>query len=236
MMTTTMNVQMRTKRLRRAAALGVASLVVATAAASAQEQIGCLRGKPLPDCKTFWIVEMQGLIPMAQTSRMVTYSGDWTYAYEAKAFDNAVEWNIGHMVNVGDGYAAGGVFTVGSGNTDPLTGIRVRGRKWLAKDLSVEVEGGLLRTNAADTHFPGANGWTADLRLNIRDQGSFFVRYDGVSLPEESYPDMNGHFDPGGIHHGLSLGASAGSVPALVGTGALGLFYVVVFALYAGWD
>jgi hypothetical protein len=32
-----------------------------------------------------------------------------------------------------------------------------------------------------------------------------------------------GYYDPGGTQHALSVGLSAGSVPALIGTGALGV-------------
>ncbi|HKJ00972.1 MAG TPA: hypothetical protein VJ997_00920 [Longimicrobiales bacterium] len=224
------------KMMRGAAAAATGMLLVAPSGVSAQEQIGCFRGKPLPDCKTFWIVEMQGLIPMAQTTRRVTSgSDDYRYTVEVKAFENVVEWNVGHMVNVGEGYALGGIITVGTGGSDPLTGLRLRGRKWLNKDLSLELEAGLLRTDGGGSRFAGLSGWTSDLRLNIRDQGSFFVRYDGVSLPEQSYP-FNSYLDPGGVHHGISLGASAGSVPALVATGALGIFYAVLVALYIGSD
>jgi len=214
-----------------------ASLLLATAGvASGQEQIGCFRGKPLPDCKTFWIVEMQGLVPVAQTTRTVSSGGGgYEYSYQAKAFGNAVEWNLGHMVNVGEGYALGGIFTVGSGNSDPLTGVRLRARKWLGENLSLELEAGLLRSDAGGSRYAGVSGWSSDVRLNIRDQGSFFVRYDGVSLAPDAFP-LNDYFDPGGGHHGLFLGASAGSVPALVGTGALGIGVIVLFALLWEYD
>ena len=105
----------------------------------------------------------------------------------------------------------------------------------MGKDLSVEVEAGVLSSEAVYGDGAIVNGWTSDLRLNIRDQGSFFVRYDGVSVPEQSYP-VNDYFDPGATHHGLSLGATAGSFPALVATGSLGIVYAVLFALYWEYD
>lgn len=227
---------MTTKRPWRAA-MAVAGLLLAfPGGASAQEQVGCFRGKALPECRSFWIVEMQGLIPLVQNTRTVTSGGGgYEYVYREKAFDNQVEWNVGHMVNVGEKWAVGGVITVGTGGTDPLTGIRVRGRRWLGKDLSLEMEAGVLSSDAAWDAPRVFNGWTSDLRLNIRDQGSFFLRYDGVSVPAQSYP-YNNHFDPGAVHHGLSLGASAGSVPALVGTGAVGVLYAVLLALYLEYD
>ena len=72
------------------------------------------------------------------------------------------------------------------------------------------------------------------MRFNIRDQGAFYLRWDVVPLPEESQPW--GYYDPGGTQQGLSLGVSTGSVPVLIGTGALGITWAVLVAMYAGWD
>jgi hypothetical protein len=152
-----------------------------------------------------------------------------------EAFTETLEWNLGHMVNVSPGWALGGLFTIGTGNDDALTGIKLRARRWMSRDVSVELEGGILRTNANNAVYPGVTGSTADLRLNIRDQGSFFVRWDGVRLPSVEpilVPGEFGYADPGGFQHGISVGASAGSIPALIGTGALGLAYTILFGLY----
>ena len=222
----------RRRRLALAFALAIPGI---PGTAQAQEQIGCLRGQPLPSCKSFWVMEMQGFVPLGQSTRTITYDGEPYYSFQAEAFDNQLEWNVGHMLNLGARHAVGAVFTVGTGGPDPLTGIKLRGRRWLGRDLSLEVETGLLRSDAGGTWWAGANGWTTDVRFNIRDQGSFFLRYDRLSLPEESVPDYNGYFDPGGVYDGVSVGASAGSIPALVGTGALGLALVILFSL-ADWS
>ncbi len=218
------------RTLRGAIAAGVltvGTVLAAAPSATAQEQVGCLRGRPLPACKTFWIVEMQGSVPLAQTRRTVVYGGDIQQG--ADAFEEVLEWNVGHMVNLTPTFAVGGEFTLGTGHTDVLTGMRLRARRWLSEDVSVELEGGLLRTDAGASRYPGVYGGTMDVRLNIRDQGSFYVRWDGVDLDEQAYDWM---FDPGGFHHGLSVGASAGSVPALIGTSALGLAWTILFAIY----
>ena len=217
-------------RVLLAVATACVGVLAATPGLGAQAKVGCLRGRPLPDCRSFWLIEMQGSTAVAQTTRMVSYGGDLQAATDA--FGEVLEWNLGHMVNLSPTFAVGGVFTLGSGSSDVLTGIRVRGRQWLSDDLSVELEGGLLKTTAGGAAYPARNGPTVGLRLNVRDQGSFFVRWDGVSLPEVLPTESWMHHDPGGFHHGLSVGASAGSVPALIGTGTLGLAWVVFFALY----
>ena len=217
-------------RALASAALTCVATLAGASGLAAQAKVGCLRGQPLPACRSFWLLEMQGSTALVQTTRMVSYGGDVQAATDA--FGEVLEWNLGHMVNLTPAFAVGGVFTVGSGSSDVLTGLRLRGRRWLSDDLSVELEGGLLKTTAGGAAYPGKGGPTVGLRLNVRDQGSFFVRWDGVSLPEVLPTESWMHHDPGGFHHGLSVGASAGSVPALIGTGALGLAWTVFFAVY----
>ena len=213
------------------AALGWAPALGAQETSSPEPtlEIGCFAGHPLPRCRSFWIVEVQGAVPMAQSVRHVDWVGGRSYPQES--FGGELAWNLGHMVNVSPRWAVGGVFTLGTGNDDPLTGLRLRTRRWLLDEVSLELEGGLLRSNAKGYRYPGTTGITADLRLNIRDQGSLFIRWDGLDLPSEASPGDWGHNDPGGWQHGLYLGASLGSKPAVFTTGALAAGYVILLAL-----
>lgn len=235
----------------KALIIGVALIVIGAAVprpasgqgsrdAGAGPQIGCFRGRPLPACKSFWIVEMQGSEPIAQTSRRVRVYSDFertgfgsVFEREQAAFGSVLEWSLGHMANLGEKYALGGVVTGGTGNGGSgLTGLKVRLRRWLTADLSLEAEAGALWSNPDGTLGSNPLGGTAALRFNIRDQGAFYLRWDVLPLPEES--GLSGYYDPGGIQHGLSVGVSAGSVPALIGTGALGVTMAVLVALLVG--
>lgn len=208
---------------------GEAGLQAQGEQASAAPRIGCFRGRPLPACKSFWIVEMQGYQPLAQTTRSVSYSDG--RPVEMTAFESSLEWNVGHMVNVSPTFAIGGTLSVGPhGGSGIFTGLKARARHWLSQDLSLELAGGLLD---AGGDYPPASGATADIRINIRDQGAFFVRWDGVSLSDVQFPDAS-YFDEGGFQQAISVGASAGSVPALIATGALGLGYVILLGIYLG--
>ena len=208
---------------------GVAGLQAQEEQASAAPRTGCFRGRPLPTCKSFWIVEMQGYQPLAQTTRLVSYSDG--RPVEMTAFEGSLEWNVGHMVNVGPTFAIGGTLSVGShGGSGIFTGLKARARHWISEDLSLELAAGLLE---AGGQYPSARGATADVRVNIRDQGAFFVRWDGVSLSGVQFPDAS-YFDEGGFQQAISVGAAAGSVPALIGTGALGLGYVIVLGIFLG--
>ncbi len=195
-------------------------------------RIGCFRGKPLPACRSFWITEVQGAFPVVQTRHTISF-GDATPAVR-DAFGSVVEWNVGHMVNLNRRWAVGGEVTVGSGGTNLLTGLRARGRRWLGPSIGVEAEVG-VRWSDADHLAPGGTaGPSVGVRVNVRDQGAFFVRWDALSLSQRG--GDGGFFDRGGPQHALSVGATAGSVPALVATGALGLGFAVIIALLAGSD
>ena len=194
-----------------------------------RQQVGCFRGRPLPACRSFWIVEMQGSAPVVQTSRAVQNNFGPTFVREA--FTSVLEWNLGHMVNVGSTYAIGGVVTAGTGNDDALPGLKLRVRRWLRSDLSLEAEGGLLWGDADGTEVPGAVGGTAALRLNLRDQGSFYLRWDMLPIAAESSTIF---LDPGGTQHALSVGVGTGSALGLKTTGAAVLIVAVLVALGYG--
>lgn len=205
---------------------GLAPAQPAMAQDKADAHIGCFRGKPLPDCKSFWIVEMQGVLPVFQTRRAIAYSN--AQPLRRGAFSSQVEWNVGHMVNVNRTWALGGELTLGSGNDNPLTGLRARARRWVGPDVSLEGEAGVLWSNADHATGSSLAGPTLGMRLNIRDQGAFFVRWDVIPIPE-TY-EAGAFHDPGGTQHGLSVGVTAGTVPALAATGALGIAVLVVLS------
>jgi len=173
---------------------------------------------------------MQGYTPLAQTTRLVDYGGYGPVSVQA--FEDQLEWNFGHMANVTPSLALGGLLTLGTGGgSGAFAGVKARARKWLGPEVSLELEGGLLRSGAA---YPAANGVTAEVRLNISDHGSFFVRWDGLDLSGVS--DPYGYRDVGGFQQALSVGAGLGSKPALVGTGALGLGYVILIGIFLASD
>lgn len=198
----------------------------------AKPRIGCFRGKPLPDCKSFWIVEIQGVLPAFQTRRTITYVNIGS-SMRVSSFSNELEWNLGHMVNVDGDWALGGELTLGTGRYDRAA-LRVRGRRWLNPDVSVEAEAGVRWSSGDYSAAPATPvGPTLGARLNIRDQGAFFVRWDAYSLPE--IPASSGYDDPGGTQHALSVGVAAGSVPGLAATGAVGLGLLVLISS-VNWD
>lgn len=189
------------------------------------QKVGCFRGQPTPICRSFWIFEMQGQTPVAQSRRPIFYQDE--PPVQMHSFESELEWNLGHMMNLTPSWALGGVVTLGTGTGDHISGVKARARRWLNPNVSLELQGGLLRTGNRQ---PAPMGVTADVRLNIRDQGSVFVRWDGVDLDELGTP--GGHYyDPAAFAQAFSVGIGVGSTPAAIGTGALGLGFAIVLGL-----
>ena len=131
--------------------------------------MACWQGAPRPTCGGFVIVEMQGVLPLAQSQRGQTGSG-------LETFDSQLEWNVGYLGNVGNRWAVGATVSLGTGAGGVLTGLRARARRWLGPQHSLELEGGMLRTQAMFQ--PGdLTGVTAGVRFNVADRGSLFVRW-----------------------------------------------------------
>lgn len=159
----------------------------------------CFRGRPLPACGSFAIVELQGDAPLGHR--------EWS----------TLEWNLGGMTNLTRRYALGGVLTLGTGGTYPITGARLRARRWLSPDVAAEVGTGFMHTHGSGTPFPVAASGSVDVRLNLRDQGSLFLRWDA------------------GPRRGVSWGLGVGSVPALAATAVMAAAVTVaVVAFLAG--
>lgn len=208
---------------------------VAAQTTDAEPGIGCLRGRPLPACQSFWLIEMQAVSPLAQSGRLVERGG--VSPFEEKPWRAAFEWNLGHMWNVGDDWAFGGMVTAATNVNGVLGGIRGRARRWLTDDLSVESSFGYLRMDGHSLSTLNDHGVSADLRLNIRDQGAFFLRWDHLRIEETSREQFGrSYYDPGGAQNALLVGVSTGSVPALVSTGTLMVGLAILVGLLIASD
>lgn len=202
---------------------------------TAEPRIGCFRGQRIETCSSFWLIEMQALTPLAQTSRVVERGSP--FQYDDHIWHFAFEWNVGHMWNVNRDWAFGGMVTASTQPQGVLGGLRARARRWITDDLSVESAIGYTRVEGRTLTEGNSHGMSADLRLNIRDQGAFFLRWDYVNLketPRGRYGDD--YFDPGGAQHALNVGVGSGSVPALIGTGTLLVGLAILIGLYISAD
>ncbi len=193
---------------------------------TASENVVCWRGAPRPSCLGFFLVEMQGVMPLAQSEQGQPDAS-------LRTFESRLEWNLGYMANVSQKWAIGGSVTVGTGASDVLAGVRGRVRRWLGPEHSVELEVGVVRLQRP-FRLGDLSGLTAGLRYNVQDRGSLFVRWDAVDAPPFSFP--RGSWggppdDPGGFRQAIHVGVGTGSSWALVTTGALGVGYLVLLGL-----
>ena len=81
-------------RVNRSAArrlLPAAAFLFAVPVALSAQKSVCLNGAPRAECSSFMILEAGGLLPIAQTTRPVTWSGQ---AHEQAAFGDRFHWEI----------------------------------------------------------------------------------------------------------------------------------------------
>ncbi len=205
--------------------------------------MACWRGAPRPTCGGFFVVEMQGVMPLVQSRWGRGTSG-------VQAFESQLEWNLGYMGNAGTRWAFGSTISIGTGANGALTGLRARARRWLGPQQSLELEAGTFFTQALFN--PGdLTGLTAGVRFNLGDRGSLFVRWDGVDVPAASFP-ANSELrivgaapgdgsrsgianqppgETGGFRQAIHVGVGTGSTWAVATTAALGVGYLVLMAI-----
>jgi len=180
-----------TIRLVRPALVLLTTTLIATTTAEAGV---CFRGRPKPDCSSFWITEVGiGLRFSAEKGENQL----WPHS------------EIGWMKNVGDRYSVGitTYFVAEPKYDDLLFGLKLRGRLWLNRDLSLNVSSGAALPRSYAGH----------VDLNYKD---LIVPYVGIDyldfhhdIPWKTTPGWN-------LHAGLRGGSYAGSGLHAVAAGA----------------
>lgn len=186
----------------------------------------CFNGAPRSACGTFLVVEVQGVLPIVQTSRRVHWYGGYTA--EERSFGDRLQWELGLMHNVGDRWAVGGAARLGPGSTGALTGLTLRARHWVEENMGVDLAAG---AGFHHLNTPGrygrSVGFVADGRLNFRDDAYVGLRLEQFGL--EPWTEMEAS-DPGGTQRAVSLLLGAGSEWAVAGSAALGAALLFLLA------
>ncbi|HSM03202.1 MAG TPA: hypothetical protein VK858_01220 [Longimicrobiales bacterium] len=212
--------------------VGLALLVLGAASPlTGQEDDGgslsCFTIRALPECRGYLVVEVQGVFPVASTSQ--GYAGVvGTPPQSRRVFrDSNLEFNLGYMVNATSALSLGGALTLGSGSGGVPDGARARARWWMHPRLSVELEAGVHRTNLGSFVGSPLTGPSVAGRLNVRDLGAVFLRYDRVDVPAD------GRW-AGGPASAVSVGAGASSGAALVSGALIGLAVIGLVLIAPG--
>lgn len=111
----------------------------------------CFRGRPLAQCRTFWITEFGYSHRFDQQSDPDS-SGSSNYYFT---------WELGRMVNLNTQTALGGTLFVGADEHGWRIGIKPRYRRWLNQTISFDLSTGILiagGNSELEAKFPGFTG------------------------------------------------------------------------------
>ena len=132
--------------------LALLALLLAHAPAFAQSDLPkfCTFGKPLPDCRAFFLTEAG-------------------YAYGLTNSEHYPSYELGPMVNTSEKIAVGLTAIVGA-NNGFLYGLKVRGRYWLTPRMGLDVATGVLDAEG--------RAYTGGVGLSFADQYAFTAHVD----------------------------------------------------------
>jgi len=186
-------------------------------ASSEEEHSLCWRGKPRPYCKGFILTDI-GL--------QARLDDDPTGSVESPLH---LSLDFGYAHNVSERAAVGGTAYIATGEQHFRVGVRGRYRRWLSKDVSVDLIPGLLvygsEDNGYDYQEPGiigsvTLGWRDWVGVTVEAEHS---RYKFGS-PGFNKPDITDTT--------WRVGGKLGSAPGLLGTAALLGLYIYFLATF----
>ena len=106
----------------------------------------CWRGKPLPQCRSFWITEMAGEYAFVTTKTNYRLTFGSHVEAISKADDSAqLLWRIGPMFNTAPSRAIGVTLSAGTVIEGGREAIELRRRRWISAEQSVDFSAGVLR-------------------------------------------------------------------------------------------
>jgi len=198
----------------------------------------CWRGQPIPACDRFLLTEFGFYRSIVQPAATVTYSWypDSTQqsSYQIRDTPWNFTWEVGGMVNANARTAVGATILLGANDDGGTVGIKARYRRWLNSDgIALDVGAG-VRTSQSDrgtnatylgpssstfTDQAPPPAFTGDVAINARDYVSLVARVDIARFDNRYQPN-------------ISLGVRAGSIPAVIGTGALATTYAALITLF----
>ena len=167
----------------------------------------CFRGRPVPECRTFWITEV-GL--GYRISHPDVNERGWPTS------------EIGLMYNLNEHYAIGATSyaSYDAKFEEFRGGAKLRARRWFNRDLSVDVSGGLLFLgHGYHQDFPS---FTGHLDVNYKD---VVAPYLAVDVLREEHSSLDGANWQAGLRFGSFPGS--GLTGIAIGLVAVGLFMFI---------
>jgi hypothetical protein len=178
-------------------------LIVSIPAASGAETFW--RGRPHPECDSFWITE---------------FGVGWRQSGISNGFrneevsDSQIRYELGHMFNVGSRLAAGGTLSV-TGNQEGHFGLNGRVRYWLNRNWSLDLAPGVIFYNSVsndyyDLEYPAVSG---RLVLNYADFVGVYAELEQVRIEGEK-SELDLYI---GVHAASYPGAALGAAFMIMG-------------------
>lgn len=225
---------MRSSILTRTVALLTTCLLVAASPCFAQSDSTsnppprlCWRGKPAPDCTTFWITEFGVDANMSSTETVVSLNngGGNVYRYAVRDFDSRFIWTVGPMFNTGPRAALGGTLSLSPLGSGYRAALEARRRWWTTQGLALDLSAGGLRMGVSN---PTGGSERDEYGLTA---AAFVVGGDLINVNGRADLLVSGKR----ARLGTSVGVAGGSYVAVAGTLTLGLL-LLAFISAGPWD
>ena len=168
----------------------------------------CFRGRPPPDCNSFWITE-------------VGYSALVTSDDNRQEGSHYVSGELGLMFNSGEHYAYGfTAFVGGLGGTGSLGsamrgGLRARVRRWLSAGTAVDLSAGPMYTGT------GKMGFSSQVGLSFSDKFLLVAQLEHVG--KVRYRQEQSTASPTDVYLGIRFGSKTAAIALLAAGVFLGL-------------
>jgi hypothetical protein len=136
----------------------------------------CWRGRPLPDCRGFFLAEVYTGVAFAH----------WPASQHFDGLPYVGEGAVGYLWNLDARQAIGGLAFVESGGSaqsqiEARAGLRLRYRFWLSDIFSVDASPGVALVGV------GPIGFSGDLAFNVGDLIAPYLRLEVIRSPGPAY-------------------------------------------------
>jgi len=182
--------------------LGVAAFLAGILAPTPGQAQNCWQGSP--DCESFWITEAGYTPRLSAPPRPLKESF-------------YLHWELGYMRNLDNRqWALGGAGFLGLDDDGSRFALKVRLRRWLGQDVSVDLAPGILFAGS-DSHFESnVPGFTGHLAINHREWLQVVAMLEVIDLePKQAFPDLEPNTDVS-WYGGVKLGGVAGVIGTVI--------------------
>lgn len=186
----------------------------------------CWRGKPLPQCRSFWITEMAGEYAFATTKTNYTLVGSNADPVSKSDETAQLLWRVGPMFNTSPSRAIGVTLSLGTVIDGGRQAIELRQRRWIGSGQGLDISAGALRMDLP--------------KSPQRPTGAAYGLTTGVYLVSSDLIHVDGHADfvvaSNRIRGGATVGGGLGGFGAVGGTVLLAALTLAVLIAFAHAD